>query len=88
MQVAERFQKVCGLNPAFTANFGEEVVRGQPLFVLSWLLQSLGPMLRSTAGLGNWLVRACKRFCQAVHTAPSMTDGPLHESSPESRTVL
>ena len=54
--MAERFQKVCGLNPAFTANFGEEVVRGQPLFVLSWLLQSLGPMLRSTAGVGNWLV--------------------------------
>ena len=56
LQLAESFQKVCGLNPAFTANFGEEVVRGQPLFVLSWLLQSLGPMLRSTAGVGNWLV--------------------------------
>lgn len=56
LQVAERFQKVCRLNPAFTANFGEEVVRGQPLFVLSWLLQSLGPMLRSSAGVGNWLV--------------------------------
>ncbi len=40
--LAERFGAACGIDPAYITNFGEEVVRGQPLFVLSILLQHLG----------------------------------------------
>jgi alpha-glucan,water dikinase len=36
--------------------FGEEVVRGQPAFVLSILLRHLDPILRKRAELGNWQV--------------------------------
>jgi hypothetical protein len=39
-------------------NFGEEVVRGQPVFVLSGLLQDLERHLREAAGAGPWQVRA------------------------------
>ncbi|KAK9862996.1 hypothetical protein WJX84_004122 [Apatococcus fuscideae] len=72
--VAARFQKVCCLNPAFTANFGEEIVRGQPLFVLSWLLQAVGPMLRSTAGVGNWLVTSQAEASGKLVLQPSLAD--------------
>ncbi len=36
--------------------FSEEVVRGQPAFVLSMLLRHIDPVLRKTANLGNWQV--------------------------------
>ena len=49
-------QEACGIDPKNTVNFGEEVVRGQPVFVLSVLLQNLEPLLRKTAELGNWQV--------------------------------
>ena len=32
------------------------MVRGQPVFVLSILLQNLEPLLRKTAELGSWQV--------------------------------
>ena len=32
-------------------------MRGQPVFILSVLLQSLDPMLRKSADLGAWQVR-------------------------------
>lgn len=41
---------------AYITNFGEEVVRGQPLFVLSVLLRWLAPMLRESAGVSSWQV--------------------------------
>lgn len=53
---AERFGDACGIDQAYIANFGEEVVRGQPAFVLSILLRWLAPMLRATAGVGSWQV--------------------------------
>lgn len=43
---------------AYIRNFGEEVVRGQPAFVLSMLLRWLAPALRETAGVSSWQVRA------------------------------
>lgn len=54
---APAVQKACGIDPQYISNFGEEVIRGQPLFVLSLLLQKLDPMLRKTAELGAWQVR-------------------------------
>ncbi len=36
---AEAFGRACKLEPSKVANFGEEVVRGQPLFLVSQLLQ-------------------------------------------------
>lgn len=40
----------------FITNFGEEVVRGMPLFSLSLLLQHLDPQLRSAGGVSPWHV--------------------------------
>lgn len=53
---ATRFGAECGVDAKYVANFGEEVVRGQPVFMLSLLLQQLEPMLRQTAGVSNWQV--------------------------------
>ena len=53
---AERFGRDCQLDPKYIVNFGEEVVRGQPVFALSLLLSTLEPMLRSTAGVASWAV--------------------------------
>jgi alpha-glucan,water dikinase len=55
--LAERFGQACGIEAAYIANFGEEVVRGQPIFVLSQLLKFLEPMLRTTAEMAPWQVR-------------------------------
>ncbi len=49
-------QAACQIDPQYILNFGEEIVRGQPLFVLSILLQNLEPMLRKTAGMAEWQV--------------------------------
>lgn len=49
-------REACKLDPKYIVNFGEEVVRGQPVFVLSLLLQKLEPMLRSAAGVAPWQV--------------------------------
>jgi hypothetical protein len=53
---AEAFGRSCKIDPAFITNFGEEVVRGQPVFVLSGLLSDLERALRSAAGAGSWQV--------------------------------
>ena len=49
-------REACKLDPKYITNFGEEVVRGQPVFVLSILLQKLEPMLREAAGVAPWQV--------------------------------
>ncbi len=49
-------REACKLDPKYITNFGEEVVRGQPVFVLSILLQRLEPMLREAAGVAPWQV--------------------------------
>lgn len=54
--VAERFGGACGIDQAYIINFSEEVVRSHPAFVLSPLLQRLGPHLRGLAGLGAWQI--------------------------------
>ena len=45
------------MDPAYVANFGEEVARGQPVFIMSQLLKVLEPMLRESAGVAPWQVR-------------------------------
>lgn len=54
---ADRFVARCSsVDPKYVANFGEEVVRSLPVFMLSVLLRFLDPMLRKTAGVGAWQV--------------------------------
>uniref|UniRef100_A0A383WLS7 Uncharacterized protein n=1 Tax=Tetradesmus obliquus TaxID=3088 RepID=A0A383WLS7_TETOB len=53
---AEALGKAAKVDQAFILNFGEEVVRGQPVFVLSGLLQDLERHLRDAAGAGPWQV--------------------------------
>ncbi|PRW45423.1 Carbohydrate-Binding Module Family 45 [Chlorella sorokiniana] len=54
---AEAFGARCSsVDRAYVANFGEEVVRSQPVFMLSVLLRFLDPMLRGAAGVGSWQV--------------------------------
>jgi len=48
---AEDLGKMADIGEEYTRNFGEEAVRGQPLFLLSQLLQLLQPSLREAAGL-------------------------------------
>ena len=54
--LAERFRDTCGVDPAYVANFGEEVARGQPVFIMGQLLKFLEPMLRETAEVAPWQV--------------------------------
>lgn len=53
---AEAFGAACRLDSTHVANFGEEVVRGQPLFLVSLMLQKLEPQLRAAAGGAPWQV--------------------------------
>ncbi|PSC73883.1 ABC transporter A family member 2 isoform B [Micractinium conductrix] len=54
---ADSFADKCpSVDKQYTANFGEEVVRAQPVFMLSVLLRFLDPALRSAAGVGSWQV--------------------------------
>ncbi|GIM14936.1 hypothetical protein Vretimale_17803 [Volvox reticuliferus] len=53
---ADAFGRACRLDQAHVANFGEEVVRGQPLFLISLLLQKLEPQLRAAAGGAPWQI--------------------------------
>ncbi|MGA1864442.1 MAG: phosphohistidine-like domain-containing protein [bacterium] len=36
--------------------FGEEVLRGRPIFILSMLIRKMDPVLRTAADLGNWQI--------------------------------
>ena len=54
--MAERFRDTCRVDPAYVANFGEEVARGQPVFIMSQLLKCLEPKLRETAEVAPWQV--------------------------------
>lgn len=53
---AERFGEACKIDRPRIVNFGEEVVRGQPIFVLSSLLQRLEPIARESAGVAPWQI--------------------------------
>ena len=55
--LAERFRDTCGVDPAYVANFGEEVARGQPVFIMGQLLKCLEPTLRETAEVAPWQVQ-------------------------------
>ena len=57
--LAERFRDTCGVDPAYVANFGEEVARGQPVFIMGQLLKCLEPVLRQTAEVAPWQVQPC-----------------------------
>ncbi|GBG60684.1 hypothetical protein CBR_g12420 [Chara braunii] len=69
---AERFGLACNIQQSYVTNFGEEVVRGHPLFQLSIMLQRLEPMLRSTAGLSSWQVISQASAQGVVMVLPSL----------------
>ena len=59
--VADAFLEKIGrekIDPAYIANFGEEVVRGSPTFVLSGLLRAIDSKAREAAGAGSWEIVA------------------------------
>ena len=59
--VADAFLEKIGsekIDPAYVANFGEEVVRGSPTFVLSGLLRAIDARAREAAGTGSWEIVA------------------------------
>jgi hypothetical protein len=53
---AARLGKELKTDPAYLLNFGEEVVRGLPSFILSQLLAALDPMARNAGHMGAWEV--------------------------------
>lgn len=75
--LAERFGAACDIDQAYIMNFGEEVVRSQPLFILSPLLQRIGPSLRAAADVGAW---------QVVSQGPGVAAGKLI-SMPDLSTI-
>lgn len=54
--------------------FAEEIVRGQPVFVLSMLLHHLDPVLRRQAKLGDWQVISPSQAVGQVHVVGSFRD--------------
>ena len=75
-------REACKLDPKYITNFGEEVVRGQPVFVLSILLQKLEPMLREAAGVAPWQVGRRHNACHAksaLSTHSSSSRRTLHD---------
>jgi len=62
--------------------FAEEIVRGQPVFVLSMLLHHLDPILRQQAKLGNWQVISPSQAVGRVEVVASFRDvqGRIFES--------
>jgi len=72
--VADAFLDKIGkdkIDPAYIANFGEEVVRGSPSFVLSGLLRAIDAKAREAAGAGSWEIVA------APPAASSSADGAI-----------
>ena len=47
---AERFGEACSIDQKFIMNFGEEVIRGHPAFVLSRIVQVWGACERYSSG--------------------------------------
>ena len=59
--VADAFLEKIGadkIDPAYISNFGEEVVRGSPTFILSGLLRAIDARAREAAGAGSWEIVA------------------------------
>lgn len=71
---AEAFGKACKMDEANIVNFGEEVVRGQPVFMLSVLLQNLEPLLRKAAGVSSWQVVSNAEAVGLVVEVDSLAD--------------
>jgi len=66
----------CKIDKVHITNFGEEVVRGLPLSVMSPFLQRLEPTARAAAGGGAWQVapalhqtsKHCAPSCASLHS--------------------
>ncbi len=54
--VAERMGGAFHAEPWSVGLFSEEALRGRPAFALSALLRLLDPILKKSAGAGNWLI--------------------------------
>jgi alpha-glucan, water dikinase len=54
--------------------FSEEVVRGQPAFVLSLLIRHLDPILRKSAKLGDWQIISPSAACGQIEAVESLRE--------------
>ena len=54
--------------------FSEEVVRGQPAFVLSLLIRHLDPILRKRAKLGDWQIISPSAACGRIEAVESLRE--------------
>lgn len=54
---AELIGKTAGVDERYLLNFGEEAVRGHPMFYVSIVLQHMQTKFRAAAGLSPWQVR-------------------------------
>ncbi|KAL6770951.1 GWD2 [Auxenochlorella protothecoides x Auxenochlorella symbiontica] len=84
---ANDFKAACNIEPKYTLNFGEEVVRGQPVFMLSVLLRALGPKLRGAASLGPWQVVSAAGAEGEVLLLPNL-DGVQGQTMPGATIIL
>ena len=71
---AEAFEARCGIDHRYILNFGEEVVRGQSVFVLGQLLRYLEPLVRKMGGVSSWLVVSGAAAKGYVVECPSLAD--------------
>lgn len=76
---AEAFRDACDIDQAYITNFGEEMVRGQPLFMLSVLLRGVAPHLREAAEVSNWQVVSQAPAKGQVTLLPSLADVQGHD---------
>lgn len=84
---ANDFKAACNIEPKYILNFGEEVVRGQPVFMLSVLLRALGPKLRGAASLGPWQVVSAAGAEGEVLLLPNL-DGVQGQTMPGATIIL
>ena len=53
---AAEIGKAAAVPEAYISNFGEEIVRGHPYYVMSAMVSRLRPRIRKAAGLSSWQV--------------------------------
>ncbi len=68
------FESRCKIDKRYILNFGEEVVRGQSVFVLGQLLRYLEPLVRKMGDVSSWLVVSGASAKGYVVECPSLAD--------------
>ncbi len=72
--VAEKLGQAFNADEWAVKLFSEEVVRGQPAFVLSLLIRHLDPLLRKSAKLGDWQVISPSPAIGQIETVESLRE--------------